>query len=212
MLLLLCAAAVAMAVTACGGRKRDAAYYEQMVDSIRKAEQLQDMRRKAGLEARPHRKEAWFDSLRLRTLPIRNAGDDLARLGDFAKVPSELNGNLGYAPTATLRAVLLPQNGRHKVLMVAEERDSVTSAIHLCTMDSRYLLTDQLCVYEQKVERRPDDIGVTYLEYFVTSRYEITLMLYFQSNKEEKDAELLNVRRFVIDGDGRFQETVVESE
>ena len=206
------AVAVAIALTACGGRKHDVAYYEQLVDSIRKAEQIEDMRRKAGLEQHSRQKEAWFDSLRLRTLPVRNAGDDLARLGDFAEVPAVLNENLGHPATATLKAVQLPESHRHKVLMVVEMRDSVTSSIHLCTMDARYLLVDQLCIYEQKEERRPDDVGVTYMEYYITSRYEITLMLYYQSNQEGKNAELLNLRRFVIDKEGRFQETVVESE
>lgn len=202
---------LAVLLTACGGRKRDAAYYEQMVDSIRKAELVEDIQKKAGME-QTSSKEAWFDSLQLRTLPVRNAGDDLARLGDFAEVPEELNANLGYAQDARLKAVMLPRNHRHEVLMVAEVNDSVLSSIHLCTLSAKRLLKDQLCIYEKKEEKRLDDSGQTYLEYFITSNYEITLMLFFQSAQEEKKPELLNLRRFVIDKEGKFEETVGESE
>ena len=36
-------------VLSCGQRKKDAAYYEQMVDSIKKAEQLKTMKQQAGV-------------------------------------------------------------------------------------------------------------------------------------------------------------------
>ena len=38
-----------LALISCGQRKRDAFFYEQMVDSIRKAEQLKEMKRQAGV-------------------------------------------------------------------------------------------------------------------------------------------------------------------
>ena len=61
----------------CGNRKHDVAYYEQMVDSIRRAEQVKDIQQKAGIYDNPI--EAWFDTLHFHTLPIQSAAGDVDR-------------------------------------------------------------------------------------------------------------------------------------
>ena len=57
-----------------------------------------------------------------------------------------------------------------------------------------------------------DDFGQTYMEYYITSKYEITLMMYYQSHNEERKAELLNSRRYLINKEGKFEETIIELE
>ena len=75
-----------MMVASCGSKKKDAAYYERMVDSIRKVEQVKEMQRQAGItDGDPL--EEFFLSLSLRTLPLQSEGRKWERLGEFTKVP-----------------------------------------------------------------------------------------------------------------------------
>ena len=94
--------------------------------------------------------------------------------------------------------------------MVAEMVDSVTPRLMLYTMDKKYQPIDQLTIYEKKDNDRTDDYGETYMEYYITSKYEIMLLLYYQSHHQDQKPELLNSRRFVINKDGQFEETIIE--
>lgn len=208
--MLFLAVAIAMVMAACGGKKHDAAYYEQMVDSIRKAEQVKELQRQAGTAADADPLKQWFDSLQLRTLPIRNAGDDLAGLGDFERVPPLVCEHFGYDGADDIRAVVMPKKYVFNVVMMAEVKDSVNTVLDLYSLDKQLVPLDKLRIYEKKEERQPDDDnGYTYMEYYVTNNYEITLMLYFQTLLREEKAKLLNVRRYTINREGRFEELVI---
>ncbi len=196
--------------SACGERKRDAAYYMEMVDSIRKAETVKDIQQKAGIYDNPV--DAWFDTLAIHTLPIKSAGSDLWQIGHFVSVPMTINEYFGYPVSAHLKALAFPKAYRRPVFMVAEMVDSITPRLYLYTMDSRHQPIDQLCIYEQKDEDREDDFGQTAMEYYVTSKYEITLIIYYQSHDRERKPELVNSRRYVINRDGMFEETIIELE
>lgn len=201
---------MAVVMVSCGGRGRSAAYYEQMVDSIRKAEQVEAIQRKAGIAPDKHPLRQWLDSLQWRTLPIRNAGDDLARLGDFEPVPSWVCEHLGYQASDDVRAVAMPSTHHYDVVMMAQMKDSVNAVISLHTIDHDLQPVDWLCLYEKKVEKRGSDRGYTFMEYFVTSNYEVTVMHYFQSLRREQKPELLNMRRYAINSEGLFEELIIE--
>ena len=202
--------ALILIMASCGGRKHDAEYYMAMVDSIRKAEQVKEIQQKAGIYDDPV--EAWFDTLQLRTLPIQSAGTDLALLGGFIAVPMNVNEHFGYNVSAKLKAMKLPSAYRKEVILLAEMVDSVTPRLQLYTMDKKHMPIDQLCIYEQNQEKRENDSGINYLEYFITTKYEITLMMYYQSRDNERKPELLNSRRFIINKEGMFEETIIELE
>ena len=201
---------MAVVIVSCGGRGRSAAYYEQMVDSIRKAEQVEAIQRKAGIAPDKHPLRQWLDSLQWRTLPIRNAGDDLARLGDFEPVPSWVCEHLGYQASDDVRAVAMPSTHHYDVVMMAQMKDSVNAVISLHTIDHDLQPVDWLCLYEKKVEKRGSDRGYTFMEYFVTSNYEVTVMHYFQSLRREQKPELQNMRRYAINSEGLFEELIIE--
>lgn len=203
-------AVLALLSASCGGRRHSQEYYEQMIDSIRKAEQVKEITRQSGIGMSSDPVGAWLDTLRLRTLPIKNAGDDLVQLGDFVKVPMAVNEYLGYPVSAKLKAMALPRKHHHDVLLVAEMQDSVTPKLFIFTMDKKHYPIDQLCIYEKKEEKRQDDFGEIFMEYFVTSHYEITVMLFYQSHRQEQKPELLNSRRYIIGRDGKFEETIIE--
>lgn len=181
-----------------------------MIDSIRKAEQVKEIERKAGIGVSHDPVGAWLDSLPLRTLPIRNAGDDLVQLGDFVKVPMAVNEYLGYPVSAKLRAMALPRKHRHDVLLVAEMQDSITPTLYIFTMDKKHNPIDQLCIYDKEEEKKSDDFGENFMEYFVTSKYEITIMYFYQSHNRERKPELLDSHSYIITRDGEFEETFTE--
>lgn len=187
----------------CGNRKHDVAYYEQMVDSIRRAEQVKDIQQKAGIYDNPI--EAWFDTLRLHTLPIQSAAGDVESIGDFVMVPLSVNENFGYPSSAHLKAMALPSTNQRQVILLCEMKDSITPALYLYTMDKTHHPLDMLCIYQQEKVNGEIDEGLEYDEYFITSHYEITVMRYFQEGVEAKP-QLENARRYTINKAGMFEE------
>lgn len=201
---------LALGMVSCGGKKHDAAYYMEMVDSIRKAEQVKDIQQKAGIYNDPM--EAWFDTLAIHTLPIKTAGSDIGQIGYFASVPMNINEHFGYPVSAKLKALALPSAYRRQVVMLAEMVDSITPVLYLYTMDKKHQPIDKLLIYEQRSEDRADDFGQTYMEYYITSKYEITLLSLYQSHDQDAKPEMLNARRYIITKEGRFEETIIEIE
>ena len=76
-------------------------------------------------------------------------------------------------------------------------------------MNQEYVLVDRLCIYEQKIENRNGNLGVMRQEYYVTSKYEVTLVSYFRGEKDEEESETAACR-YVINKEGNFEETIVE--
>ena len=198
---------LALLTLSCGNKKHDAAYYEQMVDSIRRAEQVQHIQKQAGIYENPI--EAWFDTLRLRTLPIQTAGADIERIGTFATVPLSVNENFGYSDDAHLKAMALPAIHHRQVILLCEMQDSITPALYLYTMDKQHHPIDMLNIYHQEEVNHDTDNGLTYNEYFITSHYEITVMRYFKGHEVEKP-QLEEARRYTISKDGMFEEQPIE--
>lgn len=198
---------LALLTLSCGNKKHDAAYYEQMVDSIRRAEQVQQIQKQAGIYENPI--EAWFDTLRLHTLPIQTAGADIERIGTFATVPLSVNENFGYSGDAHLKAMALPAIHHRQVILLCEMQDSITPALYLYTMDKQHHPIDMLNIYHQEEVNHDTDNGLTYNEYFITSHYEITVMRYFKGHEVEKP-QLEEARRYTISKDGMFEELPIE--
>ena len=198
---------LALLTLSCGNKKHDAAYYEQMVDSIRRAEQVQQIQKQAGIYENPI--EAWFDTLRLHTLPIQTAGADIERIGSFVTVPLSVNENVGYSGDAHLKAMALPAIHHRQVILLCEMQDSITPALYLYTMDKQHHPIDMLNIYHQEEVNHDTDNGLTYNEYFITSHYEITVMRYFKGHEVEKP-QLEEARRYTISKDGMFEELPIE--
>ena len=198
---------LALLTLSCGNKKHDAAYYEQMIDSIRRAEQLKEIQKQTGIYESPI--EAWFDTLRLHTLPIQTAGADIERIGDFAVVPVSANEYFGYPADAHLKAMALPSMHRRQVILLCEMQDSITPALYLYTMDKKHHPVDMLNIYHQETINRKNDQGMTYNEYYITSHYEITVMRYFKGHEDVKP-QFEEARRYTISKDGMFEEQPIE--
>ena len=201
---------VMVLLLSCGGKKRDAAYYMEKVDSIRKAETVKDIQQMAGIYDNPV--DAWFDTLAIHTLPIKSAGSDIGLIGHFVAVPMTINENFGYPVSAHLKALALPTAYRRSVILLAEMVDSITPRLYLYTMDSKHQPIAQLCIYQQKDANHVEDLGQTTMEYYITTKYEITLLTFYQSHDQEQKPELINSRRYIINRDALFEETIIELE
>lgn len=201
--------AVVMAV-GCGGKKHDAAYYEAKIDSLRKAEQMKQLRKikqEAGIYDDPV--EQFFDTLHVRPLPIQSAGANIGRLAHFTTLPKSLVSRFGYPLDVPLKMVPLPHCHSYRVVMLAEGPDSIAPLLSLVTLNASYEPIDQLVIYEQKAEERDDNVVLKFNDYYITSDYEITLM--FAYLREESTNPILeSTRRYVINGDGYFDEVVVD--
>ena len=198
-----------LALLSCGQRKRDAVFYEQMVDSIRKAEQLQEMKRQAGVYDDPV--EVFFDTLQLRPLPIQSERGDFDKIGRFGKVPPSVTSMLGFPVSTKLKALMLPKVHGLRAMLLSEQLDSITSTLYLYTLETDGTPIDHLCLYEEKDEDRADDFGKLLMDYFITSSYEVTLLYYYESMTTHK-TETEQSRCFHITADGRFEEIVIEIE
>ena len=195
-------------MASCGQKKRDAVYYEMMVDSIRKAEQVKEIQQKAGIKDEDPL-ETFFGQLSMRPLPVQSEGARWERLGEFTRLPRQLNDCFGYLSETELRVLSMPKTAHYNVVMLLEMQDSITPALYLYTMDSKHVAIDQLCIYEERSEDRATDFGKTSMDYYITSNYEITLMKYYQSYEATRP-ELEQTRRYVINKKGEFEEVVIE--
>lgn len=200
---------LALTLFSCGQRKRDAVFYEQMVDSIRKAEQLQEMKRQAGVYDDPV--EAFFDTLQLRPLPIQSERSNFARIGRFGRVPMSVASLLGYPVDTRLKALLLPRYHGLHALLLEEQVDSITSNLYLYSLDRSYQPIDHLCLYEENDEDRAEDFGRQFMEYYITSGYEVTILYFYESLRTHK-TEAEQTRRYQLSPDGFFIEVVIQIE
>lgn len=192
-----------LALLSCGQRKRDAVFYEQMVDSIRKAEQLQQMKRQAGLYDDPV--ENFFNSLQLRSLPIQSERSNFVKIGQFDKVPPSVVSMLGYPVGTSLKALLLPKVHEFRTMLLEEKLDSITSNLYLYTLDRECQPVDHLCLYEEHTDVRADDYVRQFMDYYITSEYEVTILYNYESQSTRK-TETEYTRSWIITEDGRFEQ------
>ena len=109
-----------------------------------------------------------------------------------------------------VRALMLPKRYGYSVVLLEERQDEGHTLVSLCTLDKTFKPVDQLCIYEEKDDDRAEDFGKSYTEYYITSDYEITLIYFFQSHDSEQQPQYDSSQRFIINKDGRFEETIIE--
>jgi hypothetical protein len=170
---------------------------------MRRAGQVEELHKQAGIYENPI--EAWFDTLRLHTLPIQAVDADVERIGGFVAVPASANENFGYDADAQLKAMALPSIHHRRVILLCDMQDSISPSLYVYTMDKKYHPIDMLCIFHQEDTSRETEKGQTYNEYFITSNYEITVMRYFKGRESAKTT-MEEARRYTINQDGMFEE------
>ncbi len=192
-------------VASCGRKKHDAQYYELMVDSIRKAEQVKELQRQAGMNDNSGSNDLLLDTLQMRSLPMQSTGDIDRLTRTLVKMPSYANLMFGFEHSDTLSAVALPSHNHHKVFLVSLSNGDAKPSIFLFTMNKGNKPNDMLCVYEYREMERKNDSGHSFSEFFITNSYEITLLEYFTPNGSS-GTELFQTRKYYISEEGKFLE------
>ena len=115
-----------MLMASCGQKKKDAAYYEMMVDSIRKAEQVKELRRQAGItDGDPL--EEFFLKLSLRTLPLHRSQEEvLTKYEQFSEFQYKV------CLTPELSTQLLAMGENVEVLEPQELREEMKKRLEEC--------------------------------------------------------------------------------
>ena len=197
-------AVMILAAYSCGNRK-SAADYAGMIDSIRRAEAEKELLKPSVSDP----VVAFFDSLAMKSMPMKYSPEFVEYLPQMEKVPTAYNSRFDYESNVDLLACKLPPHGHYHMLLVAEKLDSTNVSLYLCTMNQEYVLVDRLCIYEQKIENRDGRLGVMRQDYYVTNQYEVTLVSFFRAEDDEEESEVA-VCRYVINKEGNFEEVIVE--
>lgn len=196
--------AVLLLMFSCGNRK-NAADYEGMIDSIRKAEVGKQLLKPIASDP----VVAFFDTLSMRSVPMKYSPEFVEYLPQMKKIPSVYNTRFDYESNVELYAVKLPSYQDYHMMLLGEKLDSTNVSLYLCTMNREYVLVDRLCVYEQKIEERDGKLGLMRQEYYITSKYEVTLFSYFRGEDDDKESELAACR-YIINKEGNFEEVIIE--
>jgi hypothetical protein len=196
--------AVILVSYSCGNRK-NAADYDGMIDSIRRAEVAKELLKPTSDDP----VVAFFDTLAIKSVPMKYSVEFVEYLPQLTKVPTTFNSRFDYESNIALYAVKLPSYKDYHMVLLAEKVDSATTTLYLCTMNQEYVLVDRLCLYEQKIEERDGRLGLMRQEYYVTSKYEVTLVSYFRAEDDEKESEAAACR-YVVNKEGNFEEVIIE--
>ena len=181
-------AVMILAAYSCGNRK-SAADYAGMIDSIRRAEAEKELLKPSVSDP----VVAFFDSLAMKSMPMKYSPEFVEYLPQMEKVPTAYNSRFDYESNVDLLACKLPPHGHYHMMLVAEKLDSTNVSLYLCTMNQEYVLVDRLCIYEQKIENRDGRLGVMRQDYYVTNQYEVTLVSFFRGEDDEEESSDLRV-------------------
>ena len=195
----------ALSLTFSCGNRKSAADYEGMLDSIRKAEVEKELLKPSGGDP----VIAFFDSLAMKSVPMKYSPEFVEYLPQMQKVPAAYNSRFDYESNVDLYAVKLPSYQNYHLMLLGEKLDSTNVSLYLCTMNRDYVLVDRLCIYEQKIEDRNGRQGLMRQEYYVTSQYEVTLLSYFRGEDDDTESEEAACR-YVINKEGNFEEVIIE--
>ena len=113
----------------CGNRK-NASDYAQMIDSIRKAEVAEELLKPTSNDP----VIAFFDTLSMKSVPMKYDVSFVEYLPQMKKVPSAFNSRFDYESNVELLAVKLPSYKNYHMMLLAEKLDSTTTTLYLCSM------------------------------------------------------------------------------
>ena len=161
--------------------------------------------------------EEMLSQLPLQTLPVTyQEGFERSMPGFMEIPPTMVPPLLGVNGLTKTKAVRLPdtEKGYHVILLGGlNAKDEPVS--YMVTLDGKtWEPIDQLTIYEESLPDEEDaedefieeeDLGMTRVEFSVTSRYEIYMQVVFQSYVDDS-RELEGVSVFSIGSDGSFFE------
>ena len=189
----------AWGLTACGGG-RQPVDLEHKLDSIRKLEQLNQLRLQGiNLEAaNPY--QLFYDSLGIQPLPLRSSEDYVRYLPNYQSVPVSLAEQMGFEGHVNPRAIMLPESLGARLMLLAADAADGENSIWLYSINDDYLPTDKLLLYEPRKQSDKELTSLPMQGFSITSDYQIYLYDY-TDNHEVKAS-----RQYTVDPARHFVE------
>lgn len=197
---------VGIAVILCGcGHRTSSADLQHKLDSVRQLEE------RIRLEAQGIHLGAsdpislFLDSMEVMTLPIEGSSEESVVNSSFRDVPDEAFVLMHILRPGKMKAVLLPDLGKIRMMLMAGDDDvNGGSVTYLYTFDMGYHVVDSLCLSRVQDLKVPQRGMKNTVSFAMMSNFQIILSKYVYTS-EEGAPQLLGVRQFQIDKEGFFK-------
>jgi hypothetical protein len=201
--LVLVLACVVLAV-GCGRRRPSVEELMVKVDSIKRAEQVEQLRRQVLGNSEASPLQVFYDSLNIQALPVSYSEDYVKYLPGFTPVPPDIKIFLQLEGKKEPKAMSLSDIQGERLLLLAADVADGQYELWLYSLDVNYYPVDQLMLYEpaKESETKIPQAVVRQQPYFsITSTGEINIVDY--AGEDDAKGQLST---FVVDGNGMFVE------
>lgn len=188
-------------LTACGGGRRQVDL-EHKIDSIKKLEQLEQLKLQ-GIQledANPF--QLFFDSLAIQPLPLRSTDDYVHYLPNFQPVPMELADLMGFEGRVNPRAITLPESLGARLMLLAADAADGENSLWLYSINDDYLPADKLLLFEPRKQSAKELTSPLQMGFSITSDYQVYVYLVTD------DQQVKGTRQYTIDASRHFAEVV----
>ena len=169
-------------LSACGGG-RNHSDLQYKLDSIRKLEQLEQLRLQGIQLESANPFQMVFDSLAIQPLPLRSSAEYVKYLPNFQSIPIEIFAMMGFEESVNPRAITLPES---------------VDTLWLYSIDDDYQPVDKLLLYKPRQKSESDLNPGEETGFTITSDYMICTFAYTADHK------LTSQRQYSVDDSRHF--------
>jgi len=195
----------AWTLASCGGRRSEVDL-QQKLDSIRRLEQIEQLKLQ-GIElesANPF--QMFFDSLAIQPLPLRSSADYVKYLPNFQEVPGEIFDMMGFEGRISPKAITLPETLGARLMLIASDATDGEHSLWIYSINDDYMPVDKLQLYKPRHKSETDLEQPMESGFSITSDYQICIFEYTSDNK------IKSQKMFTIDASRCFVEDEVSGE
>lgn len=185
------------ALTACGGGRQQVDLGHKL-DSIRKLEQLRQLRLQGINIESSNPFQLFYDSLGIQPLPLRSSEDYVRYLPNYQSVPESLAELMGFKGHVNPRAIMLPESLGARLMLLAADGADGENTIWLYSINDDYLPADKLLLYEPRKQSDTELKSLPMRGFSITSDYQIYLYDYTDQH------EVKVSRQYAIDASRHF--------
>lgn len=148
----------------------------------------------------------FLDSMEVTALPLEGASDESIVNSSFKDVPSEAYVLMHIIRPGKMKAVLMPDIGKIRLMLMTGEDDIHGGDVtYLYTFDMGYHVKDSLCLSRIHDLTPPQRGMKTRVSFAIMSNYQIFLSKYYLLT-ETDTPRLLGVRGYRVNKEGYFKE------
>ena len=190
---------------ACGGRRSEVNLQEKL-DSIRRLEQIEQLKLQGIQLEGTNPFQMFFDSLGIQPLPLRSSADYLTYLPNYQEVPGEIFEMMGFEGRVSPKAITLPETLGARLMLLASDATDGEHTLWLYSIDDDYMPVDKLQLYQPHHKSETDLKPTLESGFTITSDYQINIFEYTPEHK------IKSQKTYTIDASRCFIEEEVSSE